>query len=201
MINNFREQARLNIEKLKNEWKKIFYVEWVFDLLHEWHIAFLSYLRNKICSIYWKNFVIVAAVESNKKTQKKKWKNRPIEDEFIRLENIKNTWLVDIVYINDNDVRNLKEELKEFNIDYLIFPEEYIKNLKLFLIIKKKFKKRWIKILLSRHKQYEKYWVSQNLSLIHTTYILESWIFWKIVTKLKHITYLTKETLFLLLKD
>ena len=201
MIDNIKKQTISQLDALKKEWKKIFYVEWVFDLFHEWHIAFLTYLRNKITSMYWKTFAIVVAVESNQKTKKKKWKNRPIDDEFVRMKNVQNTNLVDVVYINNNDVRYLKQDLKELSVDYLVFPEEYIKNLKLFLVVKNKLRKNWVKLLLSRHKQYDKYWVSKNLSLIHTTSILKSWLFWKIITKFRHLSYLTKETLFLLLKD
>ena len=189
------------LEKFKKKWKKIFYVEGVFDLFHEWHKAFLEYIRKKIDHFYWEDFILVVAVESDRKTKDKKWKSRPKDFEAIRCKNVEKTWLADIVYINNNDVRYLIDDLKRLKVDYLVFPEEYIKHLKLFFLIKRKLKKHWIKIVLSRHKQYNRYWISKNLSLIHTTSILNDSFFWKLGVKVRHITYLARECLFLLLKN
>jgi len=196
----YEKKILKEIEQIKQEWKKVFYVEWVFDLFHEWHAAFLQYLRNKINSIYGDKFVLLVAVESDRKTKRKKWKSRPIDSEHIRYEKVKNTWLADLVYINDNDVRYLIDDLNMLKVDYLVFPEEYIKNLKLFLLIKSKFKKHNIRLFLARHKQYKKYKINKELASIHTTSILKLNLFEKSKSKFKHIIYLTKECLYILLK-
>jgi len=80
--------AKNKIKEWKNDWYKIFYVWWVFDMFHSWHEAFLTYLNKKICHKYWNKYKIVIGIDSDKVTKKRKWKNRPYDDEFKRKKNL-----------------------------------------------------------------------------------------------------------------
>ena len=182
-------------------WKskiKRFYVEWVFDCLHMGHITFLEYIRAKINYFYWPSSQLIVWVEGNKLVKKKKGKNRPIQDETVRLENIKKLHVVDIAFIIDDDFRNRIEFLKKINVNYFVIPEEYLSNKIAFFLFKKfflkKLKKSGIRVIFSRHKQYSRFWVSTNYQNIHTTTITKSSKFGK---KLNEILYLSKEALFL----
>jgi glycerol-3-phosphate cytidylyltransferase-like family protein len=190
----------LELDELKEQWYKIFYIKWVFDLLHEWHIALLEYLNKKIKDKYWYKTRIIIWLEWDNIVKNKKWKNRPYENENLRKEKLKNTWLIEDVYILHKSASFLLEELELLKVDYFIIPDEYIKHIKLFYILKNKLKKRWIKVFLSRHKQYKKYWISYNLSLIHTTNIIEERLFNKLLKSVRHNIYLTKEMLYLISK-
>lgn len=166
-------QAKEKIQDWKKQWNKIIYIEWVFDLLHPGHKVFFNYIKRKIEKNINNNFKIIVAIESDNIVKKKKWKNRPIENEQIRKEKVQKLNKVDLAFINDSLLRNLIDNLKFLWIDYIIIPDEYIKNIKIL----KKFiipllKKNWIKIILSRHKQYELFWIDKNLATIHTTNIL-----------------------------
>jgi bifunctional ADP-heptose synthase (sugar kinase/adenylyltransferase) len=118
------EYVKTIIKNRKKEWYKIFYIEWVFDCFHKWHKSFLEYIRKKAEKLYWKKVKIVVAVESDKLTKKKKWKNRPHENEQKRLQNVKQQKEVDLAFIKDRDIRYLLEDLTKLWIDYLIVPDE-----------------------------------------------------------------------------
>jgi len=164
-----------------------------------WHITFLEYIKAKIIYFYWYNSQLIVWVESNRLVKKKKWKNRPIQDETIRLENIKKLHMVDIAFVIDDDLRSRIEFLKKINIDYFVIPEEYLSNKVFFLFFKKLFLKRLkesgIKVVFSRHKQYNRFWVSTDYQNMHTTNIIKDNIFKK---KVNQIVYFSKEALFLI---
>ena len=176
--NNFyekeKQKAKDTIEKRKKDWYKIIYIEGVFDLLHPWHKAFFSYIRKKIKRILKDKFKIVVSVESDNIVKRKKWPTRPFENEKIRKENVEKLEEVDLFVINNDQLRNLIDNLHYLKVDYLIISDEYIKNIKLFKkLIIPLLKKNWIKFILSRHKQYKFFWVDESLATIHTTNILK----------------------------
>jgi len=196
-----KEVKKINLEKLKQDWYKIFYVKWVFDKFHLGHKEFLIYLRKKINYFYGDKTILIVGIESDRITKKKKWKNRPYDNEKLRAEKVYLSWNVDAVYISDNEARYLIDELKFLKIDYFIVPEEYVYYLKLFYLLKNKLKKDWIKIMLSRHKQYERFWLNSQLATIHTTSLVESNPLKVFIKHIKQVTYLTKELLYFLLKS
>jgi len=196
-----KEVKKINLEKLKQDWYKIFYVKWVFDKFHLGHKEFLIYLRKKINYFYGDKTILIVGIESDRITKKKKWKNRPYDNEKLRAEKVYLSWNVDAVYISDNEARYLIDELKFLKIDYFIVPEEYVYYLKLFYLLKNKLKKDWIKIMLSRHKQYERFWLNSQLATIHTTGLVESNPLKVFIKHIKQVTYLTKELLYFLLKS
>jgi len=191
----------INLEKLKQDWYKIFYVKWVFDKFHLGHAEFLKYLKRKIQFFYWEKTFLIAGIESDRITKKKKWKDRPYDNEVKRAQNVYLSWNVDAVYISDKEARYLMDELKHLRIDYFVIPEEYVYHLKLFYFLKNKLKKTWVKVMLSRHKQYERFWLNSQLASIHTTNLVESNPLKVFVKHIKHTVYLTKELLYFLLKN
>jgi len=189
------------ITTLKQRWYKISYVKWVFDKFHLGHNEFLHYIKRKITYFYGEKVLLIVGLESDRITTQKKWKNRPYETQSIRAEKVFSHPSVDFVYVSDNQARYLLDEIKNLQIDYFVVPEEYLYHLKLFFLLKSKLKKYWVKLVLSRHSQYERFGLNQQLASIHTTNLAESNFLKIFVKHIKHTVYLTKELLYFLLKN
>ena len=190
------------VRQRKKDWYKIFYIEWVFDRFHEGHKSFFKYIRRKIETNWGDKIKIVVGVESDRITKRKKWKNRPYDSEIIRLKEVQKQQEVDYAFIKDRDVRYLLEDLKFLGVDYLVIPDEYIPNRIVFKFFKKfilpRLKKNGVKVIFSRHKQYKNFGVDDKYVNLHTSDLLDKW--WnKIIVKIRHIIYLTKESILAIL--
>jgi len=73
--------------------KTIVITFWTFDILHPWHIYFLSEARK-----YWDILVTIVARDTNVIKFKK---IAPVNDENMRLKNLKDSNIADIVELGD----------------------------------------------------------------------------------------------------
>jgi len=109
---------------------------------------------------------------------------------------MENTNLVGLVLISHNKGRLFVKEMNKIWVDYFVVSEEYIKSLKLLLLIKNKLKQQGIKIFLARYKQYPRFGVDIYAKNIHTSNLVNENFFVKITRKARHIKYLVSELLF-----
>jgi glycerol-3-phosphate cytidylyltransferase-like family protein len=198
-----KKEAKNIINNRKGKGYKIFYIEWVFDRFHEGHKSFFKYIKRKATTLYGEDIKIVVGVESDRIVRKKKWKTRPYDNEYIRLKEVSWQEEVDLVFIVDRDIRFLIKDLKNLGVDYFIIPDEYFYNKIILKIFKKyilpKFKKSWIKVIFSRHKQYKRFGVDDKYINLHTTDLInKGWK--KIIVKVKHAIYLIRESLIAILE-
>lgn len=83
------------ISNLKNNWKKIIWTNWCFDIVHPWHIETF-----KECKKYWDILVVWLNWNWSPYWKTKPW--RPINDEDFRAKMLDSFKYIDYVFVFDD---------------------------------------------------------------------------------------------------
>lgn len=97
--------------------KKVF-VNGTFDVLHAGHLDLLNYAKSQ------GDFLMVA-LDSDKRVQEKKGKDRPFNNQYNRLTLMENLKAVDAVALFDSD-DGLRKIIKDYEPDLMIIGDDYI---------------------------------------------------------------------------
>ena len=99
-------RIKLEVKKYKSLNKKIVFTNGCFDLLHAGHMFLLDFAADQ-------GDYLVVGLNSDDSIKRLKGKNRPIQNQNTRYENLKNVKNVDSVIIFDDDTpENLIKEIK-----------------------------------------------------------------------------------------
>ncbi len=110
---------KLEIKKYKNLNKKIVFTNGCFDLLHQGHVFSLDFAAEQ-------GDYLIVGLNSDNSIKRLKGKNRPIQNQNTRYENLKNLKNVDLVIIFDDDTP--EDLIKEIKPNILVKGKDYNKK-------------------------------------------------------------------------
>ncbi len=130
MIISKLEEFKEEINKFKNNWKKIVWTNGCFDIIHPWHLA-----NFKKAKEYWD--ILVVWVNWDKSPYRKEKPGRPINDEIFRTKMIDALKYIDIVYIYNEEtpikpitiiLPNILIKWWDYEIEKIVWYKEVVEN-------------------------------------------------------------------------